>query len=321
MISIIVPVYNAAKTIRECIESILVSTYPDFELLLIDDGSTDNSCAIIESYAQNDARIKLHRKQNGGTSSARNMGISVAVGRYIGFADNDDQVHPRMFEVLVDGFKKFPDADIACCKFKAFTNPDDLHNEEISNVLWKTFDTENAIKEYLLAETFSMSVWDKLFRKELFEHVKFDENHYYEDKKASYDLIKSSKVLVSTDKELYYYFVHPKSKARTSKIEHLRDYVYISDTVVADILSVYPHFSNEYNLHYRIAKDNYSMLSMLLKRKGIDANYLKGLQKKMRKNRSEYMASNYVSTIHKIKFMLLTFIPKSCLVITNKLIS
>lgn len=93
-VSIVVPVYNAEKTLRRCIDSILAQQFSDFELILVDDGSSDGSAAICDAYEQSDARVKVVHKPNGGVSSARNAGLDIAAGRWIAFADSDDEVLP-----------------------------------------------------------------------------------------------------------------------------------------------------------------------------------------------------------------------------------
>ena len=100
LISIVVPVYNAEKTLEKCLDSILCQTYHCLEIILVNDGSTDSSGNICDDYATKDNRIQVIHKQNGGVSSARNVGIDAASGDYIGFVDSDDWIDPRMYEVL-----------------------------------------------------------------------------------------------------------------------------------------------------------------------------------------------------------------------------
>ncbi|HAQ0795523.1 TPA: glycosyltransferase, partial [Enterococcus faecium] len=99
-ISIIVPVYNVEKYLKKCVDSILGQTFTDFELLLIDDGSTDNSGSICDELAKTDNRIKVIHKENGGLSDARNIGIEVAKGDFIGFIDSDDYIDEDMYAFL-----------------------------------------------------------------------------------------------------------------------------------------------------------------------------------------------------------------------------
>ena len=101
-ISIIVPVYNTEKYIRQCLDSILNQTYQNFECLLINDGSSDNSLSIAESFAQNDSRMKVFTKENGGPSSSRNYGLNKVSGEFITFVDADDYIDEYMIENMID---------------------------------------------------------------------------------------------------------------------------------------------------------------------------------------------------------------------------
>ena len=106
IVSVIVPVYKVENVLHYCIDSILNQTYKDFELILVDDGSPDNSRKICDEYAQKDSRIKVVQKKNGGLSDARNAGMAVATGKYISFIDSDDYVSDDFFECLLDVMNK-----------------------------------------------------------------------------------------------------------------------------------------------------------------------------------------------------------------------
>ena len=113
-ISVIVPVYNCEKYIGKCIESILNQTFKDLELILIDDGSADESGKICDEYKIQDKRVKVIHEKNSGVSIARNVGINVAKGKYIGFVDSDDYLAPDMYESLYENLMK-SHADVAIC--------------------------------------------------------------------------------------------------------------------------------------------------------------------------------------------------------------
>ena len=132
-ISIIVPVYNVDQYLENCIESILNQTFKDYELILIDDGSTDKSGEICDKYEKKDNRIKVIHKYNGGLSSARNAGLDLACGKYIGFVDSDDSIHPEMYEILYD-LQQIYNADISVCSFKKVYENIDVKNKDIENL-------------------------------------------------------------------------------------------------------------------------------------------------------------------------------------------
>lgn len=113
-ISIIVPIYNAENHLEKCIKSILTQTVEDLELILVDDGSKDNSLSICKAYANKDSRIKVIHQKNAGVSAARNHGIEVAEGDFIGFVDSDDWIDAHMYEILLEEAKK-TNADVVMC--------------------------------------------------------------------------------------------------------------------------------------------------------------------------------------------------------------
>ena len=121
LISIIVPVYNVEQYLDDCLISIINQTYKNIEIILIDDGSTDKSGKICDEYAKKDSRIIVIHKENGGVSSARNAGLRIAKGAYIGFVDPDDWIAEDMYEVLYSNAKKY-DADVSVCKYKIVKN-------------------------------------------------------------------------------------------------------------------------------------------------------------------------------------------------------
>lgn len=112
LISIIVPVFNAEKTIDRCIHSIVMQTYPYIEVILVDDGSTDSSSMLCDRWADKDARIFTYHKENGGVSSARNLGIEKATGEWITFVDADDWIAPNMYDRMISAGI---DSDLVCC--------------------------------------------------------------------------------------------------------------------------------------------------------------------------------------------------------------
>jgi len=120
--SVIIPIYNTAQYLHRCIDSIITQGYENLEVILVDDGSTDNSPAICTEYAQKDQRIKVIHKQNGGQSAARNDGIAVANGDYILFVDSDDFLQPDTFTTFNKAIQDYPDLDIISSKYRRIEN-------------------------------------------------------------------------------------------------------------------------------------------------------------------------------------------------------
>lgn len=210
MVSIIVPVYNAEKSLDRCIQSIVNNTYPDFELILIDDGSVDSSGRICDEWEKRDNRIKAFHQKNRGTAAARNYGIFEAVGDYIAFADNDDIIHPQFLESLLKALIDH-NADIVMCEL---TRTEDDHVFCAKNV-----DTEAYIleKRNLLKDTYvenwtrNTVPWNKLYKRELFESVRFPEGKGYEDAYTTYRLLNKADIIIHINEALYLWTQNPDS--------------------------------------------------------------------------------------------------------------
>lgn len=175
-ISIIVPVYNTEKYLHKCVDSILAQTFPDFEILLVNDGSTDSSRQICESYANKDSRIKVFNKENEGVSSARNVGIENAKGEWITFVDSDDWINERTLEVAIKQ-AMCNDADICCYDFRVI----DKDKEVCVHTPVMCEDKQENIKNWLRFEL--TSLWCMVAKKELYEvyHLRCPVWNYCED--------------------------------------------------------------------------------------------------------------------------------------------
>ena len=165
LISVIVPIYNAEKFLHYCIDSILNQTVIDFELILVDDGSTDNSGKICDEYSEKDNRIWVIHKPNGGVSSARNAGIEAAKGEYICFVDSDDFLESSYLEELVETKKKYPDFDNVWCGFQTvedyYKNNKKAYDVERDNDY--SFSDLSSIMD-LFEKWFVQMPWNKLYK-------------------------------------------------------------------------------------------------------------------------------------------------------------
>ena len=223
-VSIIVPVYNTEKYLKRCVDSILAQTYTDIEVLLIDDGSTDNSGKICDEFAMLDDRVKTIHKQNGGVSDARNNGISHASGKRICFVDSDDMISPRYVEVLKELADKSgcPIAQCDCLRFS-----------ECSEIPTESFEGLNSyiIDSISVANNMSLSVivWNKIYDIKLFDNFLFPVGRIHEDLATTYKLIEKSGKICITDAKLYYYYVNPSgitgSKIKINKLDLIKAYL------------------------------------------------------------------------------------------------
>ncbi len=208
-ISIIIPVYNCEKYVAKCVDSLLRQTLNDIEIILINDGSTDNSLGILKQY--NDNRIKIITKANGGQSSARNVGMEIAKGEYIGFVDSDDWVAPDYYEKLYNTAIKYH-ADIAMSdfvrigvrKYKVRLN---ITEEKVYERIENKIKAANALKEGC--------VWNKIYKRNILSNLRFCEGMFFEDGPFTLRALYACNKLVTVPGTLYFYFQNPLSTVKT----------------------------------------------------------------------------------------------------------
>ncbi len=214
LISVIVPVFEVEKYLRECIESILNQTYTNLEIILVDDGSPDKCGEICEEYAKTDNRIIVIHQENKGLSSARNRGLDIATGDYIGFVDSDDKIAPDMFEILLNNLKQY-DADISICGFYRLYEDGRCIKEKQSVQGVRLLDRDEALLHLLEDKDMHSHVWNKLFKHDFWKDVRFPVGRNLEDVATTYLLFDNAEKIVTCDTPLYYYVQRPDSIIRT----------------------------------------------------------------------------------------------------------
>ena len=202
LISIIIPVYKVEKYLEKCIESVLKQTYTNLQIILVDDGSPDNCGKICYEYAKKDSRIEVIHKANGGLSDARNVGISKAKGRYIGFVDSDDYIKEDMYEILLNLIKKY-DADVSICNLYDVIDGNECIRNKENGI--REYSRIDILKEILLDKNIQSYAWNKLYKKELFDEIKYPIGKKYEDIGTTFYLFeKCNKIVVTSEPEYYY---------------------------------------------------------------------------------------------------------------------
>lgn len=202
LISIIIPVYKVEKYLEKCIESVLKQTYTNLQIILVDDGSPDNCGKICDEYAKKDSRIEVIHKANGGLSDARNVGISKAKGRYIGFVDSDDYIKEDMYEILLNLIKKY-DADVSICNLYDVIDGNECIRNKENGI--REYSRIDILKEILLDKNIQSYAWNKLYKKELFDEIKYPIGKKYEDIGTTFYLFeKCNKIVVTSEPEYYY---------------------------------------------------------------------------------------------------------------------
>ena len=204
-ISIVVPIYNVENYLEECIDSLISQTYSNLEILLIDDGSTDNSGKIADDYMKKDERIKVFHKKNGGLSDARNYGIIRAKGKYICFIDSDDYVNKHFVSKLYQLITK-ENSIVSVIGYQKFTNESEItdYAQEEKNIT--VFTKEDGLNQLFKTDGFGNYAWNKLYLKELFDDVKYPINKKMEDLGTTYKILMKCDKIPYQPSQYYYYY-------------------------------------------------------------------------------------------------------------------
>lgn len=213
-ISIIVPIYNAEKYIEECLESILNQKYRDFEVILVDDGSKDESGMICDKYMAEDSRIKVIHQKNRGISAARNTGLKEARGKYITFVDNDDCLARDMFDQWMKAAVKY-DADIVkCFATKEKASLDIVQQGE--SLLWHIYQKDEMYDKLFARSEIDwqyLSVWGKMYKRELCRGVQFQPGRI-EDGQFNCQIFHRAQTIVGCEEKFYYWRQNSESFSR-----------------------------------------------------------------------------------------------------------
>ncbi len=214
LISVIIPVYNVEKYLERCLKSVLRQTYSNLEILLIDDGSTDCSGEICDIYQKKDVRIKVYHKKNGGLSSARNLGLILCKGDYVGFVDSDDWIHSEMYETLLKLIQK-GNYDISVCGITRIVSEQENVNQpdRITEEVISGRDFQKKILKVGTQESNQYAV-NKLYKRTVANNIKYPEGLTDEDVEGTfYAMISASKIII-TNWIGYFYYINPQSITR-----------------------------------------------------------------------------------------------------------
>ena len=219
LISVIVPVYNVAADLPRCLDSILAQTYPNIEIIAVDDGSPDGSGAILDGYAARHPNIRVIHKENGGVTTARLRGIQEAHGEWIGFVDGDDEIESDMYERLLANAMKYG-ADISHCGYQMMFEDGRVHYFHNTGAVEK-HDTTQALRELLSGQRIEPGLCNKLFHRSLFLGWKMDESiKINEDLLMNYYLFSNAENSVFDDWCPYHYIVRGTSASRAGLNQH-----------------------------------------------------------------------------------------------------
>ena len=254
-ISIIIPVYNVEKYLRECLDSILAQTFQDFEIICVDDGSTDKSLEILQEYKRKDDRFVILQQRHSGAGSARNNGIRLAEGKYIQFLDSDDYFEPTLLEEMYNHAEKF-DADLTVCSSRKVDDEGNITETGSPNFpinidkvpMEKVFNREECKDD--IFSLFTPVVWNKLIKKSFLEenHLEFPPLKIYEDIAFMHSLIISAGRIAAFNKELINYrFNRPGSLVSTRSshtIDAVKSCMYLGEFL--KLRGFLPEYENAY---------------------------------------------------------------------------
>ena len=220
-VSIILPVYNGEKFLVECLDSISNQSFSNYEVIMIDDCSSDSSSSILKRYAEKDSRFKFYRNEaNGGLSYSRNVGVSLSTGQYFFFLDADDVLDPQCLKRLTDVLIQ-NGADISICGYEMF------EDEIIKNSIFSeqtVLTNFELIEELAICSKIQNFAWGKLYKKELFNQISFPNGRYYEDICTTPRVFGKATRAVFIEDKLYYYRQNPSSISKTLNSKKINDY-------------------------------------------------------------------------------------------------
>lgn len=297
-ISIIVPVYMVEKYLKQCIESILGQTFQEFELLLIDDGSTDTCGEICDEYQRIDSRVKVWHQINKGVSAARNLGLQNAQGEYIAFVDSDDWLEPNMYEVLYEDMQN-NQADISICNhsFNYDDNRSIARYKESRNFL---FNSKDALKSMLEGRLFAWTLWNMLYKRSLFNGLKFDEKiSIGEDLLICFELFKRSN-RISYNHEVKYHY-RQRDNSACSKCFSVKsfDEVLANKVVYQEVVSSFPELQEIMFYRYNMAFIN-AGIKIVKSNESINEKHFRKVQNQLRPNVFTFLNNKYSTAPQKL---------------------
>ncbi|MCC4122244.1 glycosyltransferase [Enterococcus faecalis] len=300
-ISIIVPVYNVEKYLEKCVRSILAQTFTDFELILVDDGSPDSSGAMCDQFAEKDQRVKVIHKENGGLSDARNAGIELATGEYLGFVDSDDYIADDMYELLYTNIVK-EDADLSICGiYDVYEGKEPI----VKSLIQGTFSREEALLLILQGNIISVHAVNKLYKRKLFADLRYPKGKYHEDSFIIVDLLSECQK-VSIDSTQKYYYYHRMGSINTETFSD-KQFEFIEAWEKNELKLKGKGAVIEEAAHQRVCFANFLVLDKILISNASKEKETKQIVRYLRKNFIFIMKNKVFTKSRKLSMILLMF--------------
>lgn len=312
-ISVIVPVYNSIDCLEKCVGSICTQTYTDLEILLIDDGSTDGTDKLCERLAGQDARIRTYHKKNGGASSARNAGIRLASGEYLGFVDSDDYIEPDMYELMIESARERDVPIVQISRDEVDEAGSRLPDVCIPPKEVRICRSEDFLKELLLHQG-DCSFCTKLVKRELFENHAFPEGVLNEDFSLLVEMLQEIDDITILPKQCYHVVCRQESTTRRKTQDSFSrvflDIVDNADKVQRLVDRKYPGlhaYAVRFNLYQRLDYLLHVPISQMTK----DNDFYCDVIKYLRGHVQDTLTNPYLTGKNKVYLLLLTIAPKS----------
>jgi len=304
LVSVIIPFYNCEKYLGSCIKSLKAQTFADYEILFIDDGSTDGSAAIVSAYGETDSRALLVSQANAGVSAARNNGLALAKGDYILFVDGDDHIHPQLMEKCLD-CAKTNDADMVCCDYILTDSTDENYT------LYSDFAFKPISRDYLFytGDNVGRACWAKLIKRDIAAARRFPVGEIIaEDLVYSILCLLGSEKIFYTDKPLYFWYRRPSSSSRVSyQAKHFDSEIRCMETSYQQALSAGEAAIADY---VTAAMYKLTFSALLLNKYSDEYRIIKPKALAVRKKyRAAMLKARHISAKNKLAFLLFALCP------------
>ncbi|MBR3040672.1 MAG: glycosyltransferase family 2 protein [Lachnospiraceae bacterium] len=308
LVSVIVPVYNSSSYLNRCVDSLLAQTYTNVEIILVDDGSKDNSYEMCCAYAENDKRVKAFHKENGGSSSARNLGIDNASGDYVAFCDSDDYVERDMYEVLVRVAEENPDGDIF--QLRAIYHSGDGEALENPTQTDKTeFISSEENFRLLMLHLGDASFCTKLIRHEFMKDFRFSEGKLNEDFELILAMIQKTKGVYSVDHVGYHIVLSDNSNTRGNYKKEFYDAIIKNSDVAYEVAEKkYPSVLTEARRFQFFQRLDYMLHIPVSKMSGNEV--CREVVRFLKQHRAEIKSNPYLSEKEKRNLLILGRSPR-----------
>lgn len=304
LVSIIVPVYNVENYLEKSLDSILRQTHKNIEIIVVNDGSTDKSREILTKYEKKYYyKLIVYDKDNGGLSSARNYGIERAKGDYIAFVDSDDTIDENMISEMVEKICEY-DCDIAMCGRYDIYNKKQIEKYSLNNP-W-ILNSEEVLKNMLIRNKMDFAACDKLYRKELWQNIRFPEGKNHEDMYTIPYIIRKSKKIIHVGKPYYHYFHREGSLTTTVNEKRVRDYYSAVHSISKIINDSYNNINKEYIF---FMNNSYLMLLLLINKASEKNKQIMNIEyeanKYLQKNWNNRFSLNLMTRQRRIMYFLI----------------